>query len=116
MPNASELLPGVAGCSQSREVEGTLIRINSKEVRVNKRDSPRISKEIHIDRKQPLGVSLKGSSERVLATCGLDENPESSTGKSASATRQKVSVPARPNRASWGQQVSRSSRLMVWGT
>ena len=49
--------------------------IDSKEVRVNKRDSPRISKEIHIDRKQPLGVSLKGSSEQVLATCDLDENP-----------------------------------------
>ena len=39
--------------------------INSKEVRVNKGDSPRISKEIHIDRKQPLGVSLKGSSVEV---------------------------------------------------
>jgi hypothetical protein len=57
---------------------------------VTKEIRPRISKEIHIDRKQPLGVSLKGSSERVLATCGLDENPESSTGKIASAARQKV--------------------------
>lgn len=34
---------------------------------VNKRDSPRISREIHIDRKQHLGVSLKGSSLEVLA-------------------------------------------------
>jgi hypothetical protein len=40
--------------------------VDSKEVRVNKRDSPRISKEIHIDRKQPLGVSLKGSSLALL--------------------------------------------------
>jgi hypothetical protein len=50
--------------------------INSKELRVNKRDSPRISKEIHIDRKQPLGVSLKGSPKQVLANCGLDKKPE----------------------------------------
>jgi len=42
--------------------------VNSKEARVNKRDSPRISADIHIDRKQPLGVSLKGSSLRGLAT------------------------------------------------
>jgi hypothetical protein len=41
--------------------------IDSKQVRVNKRDSPRISKEIHIDRKQPLGVSLKGSSLEVVS-------------------------------------------------
>jgi len=40
--------------------------VDSKEVRVNKRDSPRISKEIHIDRKPPLGVSLKGSSLALL--------------------------------------------------
>ena len=37
---------------------------------VNKKDSPRISKEIHIDRKQPLGVSLKGSS---LVSFGTEE-------------------------------------------
>jgi hypothetical protein len=34
--------------------------------RVNKRDSPRISEDIHIDRKQSLGVSLKGSSLALL--------------------------------------------------
>jgi hypothetical protein len=48
-------------------------RSNPEEVRVNKRDSPRISEDIHIDRKQPLGVSLKGSPKQVLANCGLDE-------------------------------------------
>src|SRR5438128_5670068 len=63
--------------------------------RVNKADSPRISEDIHIDRKQPLGVSLKGSSLQVLATCGLDENPGWSTGKSACATRQKSLCPQR---------------------
>lgn len=40
---------------------------------VNKRDSPRISKEIHIDRKQHLGVSLKGSSLEVLAARRLNQ-------------------------------------------
>jgi hypothetical protein len=52
--------------------------INSKEVRVNKRDSPRISNEIHIDRKQPLGVSLKGSSVEVLAAMRLEPKAETS--------------------------------------
>jgi hypothetical protein len=51
--------------------------VNSKEVRVNKRDSPRISREIHIDRKQPLGVSLKGSSLAPLGA-GQGEEPGSS--------------------------------------
>jgi hypothetical protein len=97
--------------------------VNSKELRVNKRDSPRISKEIHIDRKQPLGVSLKGSSEQVLATCGLDENPEWAQ---ARGPRQKTKgfVLNGPkigpvSGAIWEsqiKQVSRSSRLMVWGT
>jgi hypothetical protein len=35
-------------------------------LRVNKTDSPRISEDIHIDRKQPHGVSLKGSSLALL--------------------------------------------------
>jgi hypothetical protein len=35
---------------------------NPEEVRVDKKDSPRISEDIHIDKKQPLEVSLKGSS------------------------------------------------------
>jgi hypothetical protein len=48
--------------------------VDSKEVRVNKKDSPRISQEIHIDRKQPLGVSLKGSSVEVLAACRLSQS------------------------------------------
>jgi hypothetical protein len=69
--------------------------INPKEVRVNKRDSPRISKEIHIDRKQPLGVSLKGSSEQVLATCGLDENPEWAQAR-VPCQKTKSFVPNRP--------------------
>ena len=45
-------------------------RSNPEEVRVDKKDSPRISEDIHIDRKQPLGVSLKGSS---LAPLGAGE-------------------------------------------
>src|SRR4051812_46364324 len=60
------------GCA-TQVLQGDAGSINSKELRVNKRDSPRISKEIHIDRKQPLGVSLKGSPKQVLANCGLDE-------------------------------------------
>jgi hypothetical protein len=42
--------------------------------RVDKKDSPRISEDIHIDRKQPLGVSLKGSSLALLGA-GQGENP-----------------------------------------
>ena len=44
-------------------------------MRVNKQDSPRISREIHIDRKQPLGVSLKGSSLALLGA-GQGESPD----------------------------------------
>jgi hypothetical protein len=43
---------------------------DSKELGVNKRDSPRISTDIHIDRRQPLGVILKGSS---LVSVGTEE-------------------------------------------
>src|SRR5579864_2246023 len=50
--------------------KGSLDRLTHKEVRVNKKDSPRISREIHIDRKQPLGVSLKGS---PLESFGTEE-------------------------------------------
>jgi hypothetical protein len=64
---------------------------------VTKEIRPGFSRDIHIDRKQPVGVSLKGSSLRVLATCGLDENPEWSAGKSACATRQQVSRSSRPD-------------------
>jgi hypothetical protein len=60
---------------------------------VTKEIRPRISKEIHIDKKQPLGVSLKGSSEQVLATCDLDGNPGSSTGKSAVPQTKKFLFP-----------------------
>src|SRR6185503_13786450 len=60
--------------------------INSKEVRVNKRDSPRISKEIHIDRKQPLGVSLKGSSVEVLAACRLESKSRQQVSRSSRVT------------------------------
>src|SRR6185312_16934385 len=67
-------------------MQGDAGSINSKEVRVDKRDSPRISNEIHIDRKQPLGVSLKGSPVEVLAACRLE-----------SKSRQQVSRSSRPN-------------------
>jgi hypothetical protein len=43
-------------------------RSNPEEVRVDKKDSPGYPEDIHIDRKQPLGVSLKGSS---LESVGL---------------------------------------------
>jgi hypothetical protein len=56
---------GKSACATVSKRDAGLI--NSKELRVNKRDSPRISEDIHIDRKQPLGVSLKGSSLALLS-------------------------------------------------
>ena len=57
------------GACNPRALKGRWI-VNSTEVRVNKRDSPRDIRDIHIDRKQPLGVSLKGSS---LVSFGTEE-------------------------------------------
>ena len=91
-------------------------RFGLSQERRDKRDSPRISREIHIDRKQPLGVSLKGSSERVLATCDLDENPGSSIRQDCRCHKTKSFCSCQAKSAGWGQQVSRSSRLMAWGT
>ena len=49
--------------------------------RVNKADSPRISEDIHIDRKQPLGVSLKGSPLALLGAGGsFGFRPEGDSG------------------------------------
>jgi hypothetical protein len=90
--------------------------INSKELRVNKRDSPRISREIHIDRKQPLGVSLKGSPKQVLANCGLDEKSGMEHGRERPVPQDKKFKSQQAEAAQLGRQVSRSSRLMVWGT
>ena len=79
--------------------------INSKEVRVNKRDSPRISKEIHIDRKQPLGVSLKGSS---LGPDGAVRQQVSRTTEQLLRSSKSKTVPLR-----WRADRSLKTRLNV---